>query len=249
MGLAVEEFLLDPKDMPLWDALPSEREIKKECKLHTISSGVSLEGRRFKDPDDDAFVSREQLLLHKGFTLTDQDLLCIEHAVDKPQMRASLLESVDPERVPEILPPARLFNLRNYIEQKKKEAGGNGDIVYKDRITTAELFAIFREIGVRPGNLKELLAYAKARWKPEITSNGSPSEEERAQHADAQNIFAIGSLCSNGNGGRKMLFLQYHNLNDLWNADGKCLQAGGGDGGLSYHWKMHDYFLVFRDEE
>lgn len=231
--LTPDEFLLLPEDIPTWNELPSEAEIKTNFVFDWIWDEYR-EGRKLKDPADAALTAKETLKDRKGFEASDQDLLNVKYAEHNPAQRAEFLHDVDTDHLPETLPPAKIFDIGSVIEQKKKEAEARGE-THEDYLTTQELLEAFDEAGVRPATLKELLAYSKKYWKPKEDPNHPLTEEEIAQRANAPYIYAFGSVFSYSVGLRYV----------------PCLRWVGGERQLyavdfDNYWDSDNRFLVFR---
>ncbi len=200
-------FQFMPDDLPAWDALPSVEQLKREYLFSAISTAVYTTGRKFKDPKDDSFLTKETLKHRQGFGPTDQDLLDQGYAVDDPVKRQAFLASVDVDLSPEALPLAYFLNFRNPSLNK------NG--VFPGHLTTNELLCFFDTSNVRPATFPELLAYAKKYWHTQARF----SAESKKQ------VVAFGSIFSGPGGkryvpyikeeskGRKLDFLP---LQSLW---------------------------------
>ncbi len=232
--LSADEFLLREEDLPLWNEFPSEEEVKTAFNFDSIWSDEYWQGRKLKDANDAAYTTKETLKDRKGFEPTDQDLLNVGYAVDDSDRRHAFLRAVEEVYVKERLQPAKIFEIGDIIDQKKKEAEARGKTV-EDYLTTKELLEAFDEASVRPATLKELLAYAKTRWKPINDPNQSLTEEEMDQHANAPYICALGSVFSNTLGQRRVPYLRL-------DRDGRRLSIDH----FSDNWYMSRRFLVFR---
>ncbi len=185
-----DEFIFEPGDVPTWSELPSKTEIEEEFGLDYISPEYPA-GRKLKDPRDALHITSEGLKHRLGFDPVQQDLLDEGYAVEQPEKREAFLRSVDIDFLPETLPPAKIFEIGDLIEQKIAKEPGHADY-----LTTKELLDAFDEAGVRPATLKELLAYSKKFWKAKQSLSGPISEKEKTQRADAQSIHALGSIWS-----------------------------------------------------
>jgi len=130
--LAPDEFLLAPEDIPAFTELPSEAEIKTNFAFDWIWASEYKEGRKLNDPNDAALTTKETLKDRKGFVPADQDLLNVKYGiddqgVDHPEKRQAFLKSVDLDRLPETLPPAKIFEIGDVIAKKKAEAEARGE--------------------------------------------------------------------------------------------------------------------------
>jgi hypothetical protein len=220
--LAPDEVLLTPEDIPTWNELPSEADIKTTFKFDLIWVDNYKEGRQLKD-----------------FEVTDQDLLNVGYAVDDPEKRQNFLQSIELAHSSETLPPAKIFDISDIIREKEAEAA-QFDGTDPDFLTTQELLEAFDEAGVRPATLKELLAYSKKYWKPKEDPNNPLTPEEVTQRANAPYIYAVGSVFSRSGGRRRVPYLS-------WRDGVRQLDARGFDD-FGTLWDSGSRFLVFRKE-
>ncbi len=221
-----EWFQIKQDPILSWTRLPATEVLEQECGLASVAIAF-YERRKFKAPSDKHLVSQVELRLRTGLDPTNQDLLNIGYALGHPAKRLAFLESVDPDRISEHLPPAKLFSVKEVIQRKKKL-----DPTHPNHLTSREVLEAFDEAGVRPANLRELLAYAKQFQRE------TPSDAPRS-------VYAPGSVSSNEERAyiRSIPFLEWDQF------DGKCrLNTEQFFDTADSYWPANaDYaFLVFR---
>ncbi len=232
LTLASDEFLLHREDIPSWNELPSEEEIKRDFWFGWIWKTEYRQGRKLKDPADISHTTKETLKDRKGFEPTDQDLCDILYAKNNPERRNAFLRNIDRADSFETLPPAKIFDITQVITKKREQ-----DPDHPMDLTTQELLEAFDEANVRPGSLSELLAYSRKYWRPEVGIIHSSEDKERLQGSYHPYIYAFGSIFSDSmdTNRRNIAFLRW---------DENVRQLDGCS--LNHVWDSADHFLVFR---
>ncbi len=165
------------KNIPAFQQLPSDSQIKKDYKFDWIWNNEYTKDRPISD-----------------FTLTAQDLTSI--GIMDSQKQKELLDSVSQPKKEST--PATIFDIGDVIRKKQKE-----NLNHPNYLSTKEVLEAIDEAGFRPATLLELLAYGRDQWEPNSKNRHPLSDEQKLlQHADKPYIYALGSPFSSSVGRR-----------------------------------------------
>ncbi len=207
------EFRMLRSEVPTWERLPSEDDLKKLFRLDSIENTYSA-GRTVK-----RFTFTERELSNAGMRGDQQ--------VDQNTVQ-DLLERFKRETKNERLPPARILDVKEILEAKKRENRN-----HPDDLSLWEVFTFLDAQKLRPATLQELLAYAKSHWHTE-GQEGPAVDPNAFIKTDVPHIHALGSVF-----GKKGYVASLRYINQARDLDVTFLHN---------RWSVGDLFLVFRQE-